>query len=162
MSKFDADFYIRFRPFYPRGLYEEFLKRVHLAPVRCLDVGCGTGHSIVSAAQGGILGRWVGVDPDGRMLERAKELCERHHVDAQLLTGSSEDLDKLFDSGSLATRFDWIQIASAFHWMKPEETLEGVTQLLKLDGLLAIYEYQFPKCEDLPGLNEWIRKEFNL
>lgn len=159
MSRFDADFYRRFRPYYPAEVFAELgreLKaRVPVAASRRFDVadiGCGTGHSSESLLASGIPASVWGVDPDPMMLAQAEMICPR----GVFTVGSGEA------TGLPDASFDAVTIASAFHWMEPLATRDEVLRVLRPQGLLLVYEYQFPKAQARPQLNEWIRREFNL
>lgn len=165
MSRFDPDFYLRYRPFYPAetfsGLAERLRSRGLGEPYQVVDLGCGTGHSIVSLFRSGVFGsqtvNFVGIDPDPEMLERARILTEKEgmgHVDLRLGIGEGTGLD---DSSA-----DVISVGSAFHWMDPAAARREFLRVLKPQGVVRIFEYQFPKAANLPELNEWIRREFNL
>lgn len=156
MSRFDPEYYRRFRPFYPAELFSplgaHLAARGFSAPYVLADVGCGTGHSTVSLLAAGISATAVGVDPDPAMLAAARELCPA----AQFRVGNGED------TGLPAHAIDAVTVGSAFHWMDAEKAREEFLRVLKPRGLLLVYEYQFPKARSHPALNEWIRREFNL
>ena len=160
MSKFDSQFYSRYRPLYPGGLYATW--KTHLdaggicSPYQALDVGCGTGHSILSACRGGVDASWTALDSDPEMLTEARSFLRTHAGAVNYVVASAERLP--FESETL----DLVQVASAFHWMRAEETASEFLRVLRMNGLLAMCEYQFPKSKDLLNLNEWIRREFNL
>jgi SAM-dependent methyltransferase len=162
MSKFDPEFYRRYRPYYPAELYSalglELAARGFAKPYQIADVGCGTGHSTLSLLRSGLEARVVGVDPDPAMLEAARELCPRSEPESgvRFQAGSGETTG--LDSASL----DAVTVGSAFHWMNAERAREELSRILKPSGLLLVYEYQFPKALAHPDLNEWIRREFNL
>lgn len=156
MSKFDADYYRRFRPYYPAALYAELarslVERGGQAPWAVADLGCGTGHSSESLLRAIPDARVRGVDPDPRMLEQAIAICPR----GDFSEGSGER------TGLPTQSFDAVTIGSAFHWMEPLAAREEVRRILRPRGALLVYEYQFPKAAALAELNEWIRREFNL
>lgn len=147
MSRFDPDFYRRYRPYYPAALYAPLGRRFDVA-----DLGCGTGHSTASLLRSGHAVRATGVDPDAAMLAAARELCP----EADFSVGSGEA------TGLRDHAFDAVTVGSAFHWMDPLKAREEIVRILKPRGLLLVYEYQFPKAQAHGDLNEWIRREFNL
>lgn len=160
MSRFDPEFYRRYRPFYPAELYSglasELARRSQAEPYSVADIGCGTGHSSASLLRSGLRARITGVDPDPAMLEAARAICPTIGDDARFVRGSGEA------TGLPAGAFDAVTIGSALHWMDASRTREEVARILRPAGLLLVYEYQFPKAEAHPELNEWIRREFNL
>jgi len=149
-SRFDAEFYSLYRPFYPAETF------AGLEGARAIaDIGCGTGHSTLSLLRAGIKAQVVGVDPDPKMLELARVLAgSEFSIEWRLGSGESTGLG--------AQSQDAVIVGSAFHWMKPELAQEEFRRVLKPGGVLRIFEYQFPKAPELPELNEWIRREFNL
>jgi SAM-dependent methyltransferase len=65
-------------------------------------------------------------------------------------------------TGIQSSTMDAVLIGSAFHWMHPQQCRDEMIRILKPKGVLRIFEYQFPKTQELPELNEWIRRQFNL
>lgn len=158
-SRFDAEFYSLYRPFYPietfSGITELLTRRGFHAPFRIADIGCGTGHSTLSLHKTGITAQIIGIDPDSKMLDEARKLAAQTDT-IEWKTGSGEM------TGLKSKSVDAITIGSAFHWMDPLATKAEFQRILKPGAIIRIFEYQFPKTEKLPELNEWIRREFNL
>ncbi len=158
-SQFDAHSYIRFRPLYPpetfEGLTSTLKARGVSAPYRVADIGCGTGYSTLSLIRSGFEARLTCIDPDPAMLAEARRLLDQQS-NVILQSGSAED------TGLPSRSFDVVIIGSAFHWMNPALAEVEFTRILTNQGIIRIFEYQFPKSPDLPELNEWIRREFNL
>lgn len=158
---FDPTFYFQYRPFYPpstfEGLREHLTQAGFTPPYQLTDLGCGTGHSILSLLNLGIPARVIGVDPDPAMLDAAEKLIQysAHKHCVTFMQGSAENLELLGESQ------DAILIGSAFHWMNPESSGLEFYRVLKPHGLLRIFEYQFPKAVDHPTLNAWIKQQFN-
>jgi SAM-dependent methyltransferase len=160
MSRFDPEFYRRFRPYYPAELFAPLGRALaaigSTRPYAIADIGCGTGHSTASllraAADAGLPTRVTGVDPDAAMLAAARELCP----EARFEVGSGEA------TGLAPRAFDAVTVGSAFHWMDAHKAREEIARVLKPSGFLLVYEYQFPKARAHAELNEWIRREFNL
>ena len=161
MAKFNPLFYGEFRPFYPpevfAGIKEGLFKRGFREPFQIADLGCGTGHSAVSLLKASIQADVIGIDPDPAMLNEAQGLADRlEWRNLKLQLGSGEETH-LPDCA-----LDAVLMGSSFHWMHPEKTRDEVLRILKPSGLIWIFEYQFPKASELPELNEWIRRQFNL
>jgi SAM-dependent methyltransferase len=156
MSRFDPEFYRRYRPYYPAELFAPLVtqlsSRGFAPPFAVADVGCGTGHSSASLLRAAPGARITGVDPDPAMLEAARGICPA----ATYRVGSGEA------TGLEVASCDAVTIGSAFHWMDAARARDEVLRLLKPRGLFLVYEYQFPKAEAHAELNEWIRREFNL
>lgn len=166
MSRFDPAYYLRYRPAYPTelfgGLFREARARGFAEPFAMADIGCGTGHSALSLARAGALAgfgaRILGVDPDPRMLEQARVLAEREGF-----AESVEWSEGKGEASGLGDRsVDAILVGSALHWMDPWGSRDEFLRLLRPRGLVLAFEYQFPKAPAHAGLNEWIRREFNL
>ncbi len=162
MGQFDPEFYSQYRPLYPKetfaGFETKLKERGFSAPFTLADVGCGTGHSIISILRGGIDARVYGIDPDPKMLDRAKLLLQdtAYIGRATLSQGTGES------TGLKENSISGILVGSAFHWMDLELALKEFLRILKPGGIVRVFEYQFPKAKDLPELNEWIRRQFNL
>ncbi len=159
-SRFDAQFYSLYRPFYPAetfaGLTDRLVRRGLTAPFTFADIGCGTGHSAISLIRSGSDGRVIGIDPDPLMLNQARQMSAQNACQVEWKIGRGEA------TGLEPASVDAILIGSAFHWMKMDEVKAEACRILKRGGLIRIFEYQFPKAAGLPELNEWIRREFNL
>jgi len=160
MSTFDPAFYRRYRPYYPPEAFDHFTQRLKdhglKEPYQIADIGCGTGHSIISLLRTGIEAKLIGIDPDAKMLEQAKLLTQTSGFSVDLQLGSGEQ------TGLKSLSLDAAIIGSAFHWMDPMKAKDELARILKPQGLIRIMEYQFPKASNHPGLNEWIRRQFNL
>ncbi len=161
MAKFNPLFYRELRPFYPpevfAGIKEGLLKRRFQEPFQIADLGCGTGHSAVSLFKASIQADVIGIDPDPAMLSEAQGLADRlgwRNLKLQLGSGEETHLPDC--------AVDAVLMVSSFHWMHVEKTRDEVLRNLKPSGLIWIFEYQFPKAPELPELNEWIRRQFNL
>ncbi len=101
-----------------------------------LDIGTGTGHLAIAAAQiVGTEGRVIGVDISALMLEQARSKVEAlglSHVEFQL--ADAEVLNYPANS------FDRILCANTFPWMEDKEaTLHLWYQFLKPGGLIGIH-----------------------
>lgn len=101
-----------------------------------LDIGTGTGHLAIAAAQiVGTEGRVVGVDISALMLEQARSKVK--------VLGLSNVEFKLADAEALnypANSFDQILCANAFPWIEDKAaTLRLWYQFLKPGGLIGIH-----------------------
>ena len=158
---FVPEFYLQFRPFYPASTFFEFEQRLHeqnfSKPFQIADIGCGTGHSAYSLLKTGIDAQITGIDPDPAMLAAAKSLFLGSPFEKQThwKTGTAEDLPLARAS------LDGLLVGSAFHWMNAQRASFEFHRVLKPQGLLRLFEYQFPKALSHPELNEWIRQQFN-
>jgi ubiquinone/menaquinone biosynthesis C-methylase UbiE len=101
-----------------------------------LDIGTGTGHLAIAAAQiVGEQGQVIGIDISARMLEQARSKVGAlglKNVEFQL--ADAEALDYLLD------HFDRILCANTFPWMEHKEaTLRLWYQLLKPSGRIGVH-----------------------
>lgn len=101
-----------------------------------LDIGTGTGHLAIAAAQiVGTKGRVIGVDISARMLEQA-----RTKVEALDLSNVSFQLADAEALNYPANSFDQILCANTFPWIEDKESaLRLWYQFLRPGGLIGIH-----------------------
>lgn len=163
-AKFFAEEYGTARPLYPRSVFDLLLRhssslrarRSDGTPQRFLDLGCGTGQSTRSFLDLGLFTEGVGVEPDPEMLAHAQSALAPEFPELDLLSGSAESIP-LPDAS-----VDLVLIGSAIHWFDLETAVAELKRVLHPEGLLYVFEYQFPVAEHDPDLNEKIRRRFNL
>lgn len=123
-----AQLYDRYRPAYPGALIDDLAA---LAPVRALDVGCGTGQVAVALA-----GRRVpvlGVEPD----EQMAAVAQGHGIPVEVSPFEAWD-----DAGR---RFDLVTCGAAWHWIDPGLGLSKAARVLRRGGTLArFWNYEVP------------------
>ncbi|WP_244177889.1 class I SAM-dependent methyltransferase [Streptomyces atriruber] len=119
----DAERYDRSRPRYPEALVARVVAAAPGAAV--LDVGCGTG---IVARQFLAAGCSVlGVEPDGRMADRARRLG----VTAEVAT---------FEEWDPAGReFDAVVAGQAWHWVDPAAGAAKAARVLRPGGCLVAF-----------------------
>ncbi|MBT2406839.1 MULTISPECIES: bifunctional 2-polyprenyl-6-hydroxyphenol methylase/3-demethylubiquinol 3-O-methyltransferase UbiG [unclassified Streptomyces] len=136
----DARRYDRARPRYPAAMVERILAE---SPGRTdapdipdipdvLDVGCGTG---IVARQFQAAGcRVLGVEPDARMADVARQL------------GCEVDVAKFEDWDPAGRDFDAVVAGQAWHWIDPAAGAAKAARVLRPGGLLAPFwnAFQFP------------------
>lgn len=129
----EAGRYDRTRPSYPDELVAAI---VAACPgVEVLDVGCGTG---ISSRQFQAAGCQVlGVDPDARMAEVARE----HGIDVEV--AAIEDWDPA------GRRFDAVVAGQAWHWVDPVAGAAKAGQALRPAGRLAPFWNVFQPPPDM-------------
>jgi len=153
MIRFNPLFYRDFRPFYPpetfTGLRDALLKSGFHEPFTTTDLGCGTGHSSISLLRAGILAELIGIDPDPEMLKEAQDLANQNEMTTIKWQVGSGEVTHLADQST-----DVILMGSSLHWMDGHQTNAEVRRILRPNGILWIFEYQFPKAPALPELNE--------
>lgn len=126
----DAQRYDRARPRYPEGLVRRILEGAPGKDV--IDVGCGTG---IAARQFEALGgRVLGVEPDERMAEVARQL------------GIEVDVSTFEEWDPRSRQFDVLAAAQAWHWIDSTSGAVKAAEVLRPGGLLAVFwnAFQFP------------------
>ena len=159
-SLFSSREYVLYRFEYPVNLFHRLRSR--LSPVnfeqgiKVLDLGCGTGLVTESFIKSYSAPSFIDlVDPDSSMLLQAKERFACTSLIQSFHCASAEKIP--FEN----ERFDLVLIGSAWHWMNQEGAMNEIQRVLKPNGLVYIFEYQFPKAPELGELNDWIRIRFN-
>jgi SAM-dependent methyltransferase len=123
----DADKYDRARPRYPDALIQRVI--AESPGVEFLDVGCGTGIGARQYTAAGV--QVLGVDPDARMADVAR----RSGIDVEI--GNFETWD------AAGRTFDAVVAGQAWHWVDPVLGARKAAQVLRPDGLLALYWHVF-------------------
>jgi ubiquinone/menaquinone biosynthesis C-methylase UbiE len=101
-----------------------------------LDIGTGTGHLAIAAAQlVGESGQVIGIDISAGMLEKAQSKVDASRLsNVELQLADAESLDYQ------SHHFDHILCANTFPWMKDKEaTLRLWHQFLKPDGRIGVH-----------------------
>ncbi len=129
----DAERYDRTRPRYPDAL----VKRVVAASPGpdILDVGCGTGIAARQFQAAG--GRVLGIDPDARMADVARQL------------GVEVELAKIEDWDPAGRAFDAVIAGQAWHWVDPVAGAAKAAQALRPGGRLTVFWNAFQLPPDL-------------
>jgi SAM-dependent methyltransferase len=119
----DAGRYDRARPTYPADLIDRI---VAASPGRdFLDAGCGTGISSRLLQAAGC--RVLGVDPDPRMAEQARQ------------GGTETEVAKFEDWDPAGRSFDAVTAAQAWHWVDPAAGAARAAAVLRPGGRLAVF-----------------------
>ena len=115
-----AAVYDRVRPRYPNAVYDWLAEEV-MAPVRCADVGAGTGIFGTGMRDRG----WsvVGIDPDQDLLALHPEPARGGTAEALPLDDESVDL---------------VTVAQAWHWIDPIPAAAEFRRVLTRTGAVAI------------------------
>ncbi|CAM3838309.1 class I SAM-dependent methyltransferase [Nocardiopsis rhodophaea] len=140
----DAERYDRARPRYPEAMVERIATTGTGSGV--LDVGTGTG---IAARQFQAIGCTVlGVEPDARMADMARQL------------GVEVDVATFEDWDPAGRQFDAVVAAQAWHWIDPVAGAAKAARVLRPGGTLAAFwnVFQFPP-EVVESFAEVFRRE---
>ena len=119
----DAGRYDRARPTYPADLVDRIIAA---SPGRdVLDVGCGTGISARLFQAEGC--RVLGVDPDPRMAEQARQ------------GGTATEVAKFEDWDPAGRTFNAVIAAQAWHWVDPVAGAAKAAAVLRPGSRLAVF-----------------------
>ena len=144
LFKGTVDYYLKFRTVYPNSLIERVAQLCNLSSTaRVLDLGCGPG--ILVRAFAPLCGQVIGVDPEPRMIEAAKQYVIECGGKVDFICASAHEL-----SADIGT-FSLVTIGRAFHWMDRKATLEMLNSMV--DPLGAVVLFRDPAVE-LPE-NAW-------
>jgi len=131
----DAGRYDRARPTYPADLIDRI---VAASPGRdFLDAGCGTGISSRLFQAAGC--RVLGIDPDPRMAEQARQ------------GGTEAEVAKFEDWDPAGRSFDAVTAAQAWHWVDPAAGAARAAAVLRPGGRLAVFWNVFEPPAELRG-----------
>ena len=103
-----------------------------------LDIGCGTGTLVVKLKRQYPSAQVVGIDPDPKVLRRARIKATRAAVSVQLDPGFADQLPYKDDS------FDRVFSSFMFHHLEEQERenmLREVLRVLKVDGSLHLVDF---------------------
>jgi SAM-dependent methyltransferase len=145
----------------------------HEQQVKILDLAAGTGLVTKNILDYYPLTRrayFTLLDSNQEMLEQAKQ----NLLDSPSSKNAPAKTDRFYFSTDTITAFekkhshdqdqcfDFIFIGSAWHWLvQNTDNALAIIDLLKPNGLLYVFEYQVPKFDLYPTLNEWLRRQFN-
>jgi SAM-dependent methyltransferase len=130
-----ADVYDRYRPSPSR----EVLGVLAFAagterPQLVVDLGCGTG--LATRAWAERAEEVVGVEPNPRMLERARTSTDLPNVRYAEAFGA--------DTGLPDGEADLVTSFQSFHWMEPQPVLAEAVRILRDGGVFAACDYDVP------------------
>ncbi|HVT37275.1 MAG TPA: class I SAM-dependent methyltransferase [Nevskiaceae bacterium] len=128
--------YARHRAGVPDSLFERLAQLGVGLPRQCItDIGTGTGMLGRGFARRGA--RVIGVDPDARMLEQARELDRAAGVASEYRVGRAEQLP--LDDDAL----DVISAAQCWHWFQPELAAREMARACRASGRVAIVHFDW-------------------
>ena len=142
-SKQAAD-YARFRPGYPRELFDYL---VSIAPSRRLAWDCGTGNGQAAAGLASVFDAVIATDASEKQITNA-ELHER----VDYLVAPAEDSS--IDFGTV----DLIMVAQALHWFDLDRFYAEARRVLTSDGVLAASAYNLLHIN--PAIDEVVSRYY--
>jgi SAM-dependent methyltransferase len=136
--------YARFRPGYPRELFDYL---VSIAPSRRLAWDCGTGNGQAAAGLASVFDAVIATDASEKQITNA-ELHER----VDYLVAPAEDSS--IDFGTV----DLIMVAQALHWFDLDRFYAEARRVLKSDGVLAASAYNLLHIN--PAIDEVVNRYY--
>ncbi|MBR7829996.1 class I SAM-dependent methyltransferase [Actinospica sp. MGRD01-02] len=120
-----ADSYDRFRPDYPRAVYDTVADYAGQTPRTALEIGAGTGKATRLFADHGI--EITATEPDEAMLDKLRATA------APTVTAVRSAFEDLRPERTYAL----VYVAAALHWTRPEGRWPRVAALLEPGGVFA-------------------------
>jgi len=133
-----ADFYNDSRPVPPEVIAKSVLLYMKNNPEIVVDLGSGTGLSTMMWQN--IAKEIVGIEPNDDMRETAEKTTKSNNITYK--KGVSNETNLPSDYADVVT------ISQAFHWMDMDSTLLEIYRILKSDGILAIFDCDWPPAID--------------
>ncbi|HEY3754563.1 MAG TPA: class I SAM-dependent methyltransferase [Opitutaceae bacterium] len=127
-----AEFYVKYRPSYPRILTSDLLERAGIGPdANLLDLACGTGRVALSIADA-FQEVWA-VDLEPEMLAAARQLDAKRSNPFPPIHWVQADADSFYPPESVSL----ITIGDAFHRLDQARVIENAMRVLTPGGVLA-------------------------
>jgi SAM-dependent methyltransferase len=142
-SKQAAD-YAKFRPRYPRELFE-YLRNI--APSRQLAWDCGTGNGQAAVGLATAFARVIATDASEKQIANAQP-----HERVEYRAAPAES------SGIASETVDLIMVAQALHWFDLDRFYDEVRRVLKKNSVLAASAYNLLHIE--PAIDEVINRYY--
>ena len=136
--------YAKFRPRYPRELFE-YLGSV--APSRQLAWDCGTGNGQASVGMATAFDRVIATDASEKQIANAQP-----HERVEYRAAPAES------SGIASETVDLIMVAQALHWFDLDRFYDEVRRVLKKNSVLAASAYNLLHIE--PAIDEVINRYY--
>ena len=141
-----AEDYDKHRPATPKVVKDIVTMYLGHTPQTLVDIGCGTGLSTI--VWNDVVGNIIGIEPNDDMRKIA-EIKAKNYENVQFLKGYSNN------TGLPSASADAVTISQAFHWMDYDTTLAEIARILKINGVLAVYDCDWP-----PVIGREIEQEY--
>jgi len=130
-----ADVYDRYRPSPPSEVLDILTVVAGVErPALVIDLGCGTG--LATRAWAEHADEVVGVEPNPRMIERARAASDQPNLRYVEAYGA--------ETGLPDGRADLVTSFQSFHWMEPQPVLAEAARILRDGGVFAACDYDVP------------------
>lgn len=149
-ANYTADNYKNFRPVYPPQFYEYIKEHFTSKPKKAVDLGCGTGQATLELAN--LAENVEGIDNSKVMIEQARK--SNHPANISFSVGN----DRTFANNLSPDSVDLITVAEAAHWFDLEAFYKKAHEVLRKDGILAIWGYCDQTIQGYPAVSEITEK----
>ncbi|WP_297635947.1 class I SAM-dependent methyltransferase [uncultured Clostridium sp.] len=127
----DALNYEKYRPGYPKELFEELINYAQLdKSSKVIEIGCGTGQATLPILKIGC--NVMAIELGNNLATYTKEKFKRYD-NFKIIN------DDFINYNIEENKFDLVYCATAFHWLPIEEKYKKIKNILKKDGVLAIF-----------------------
>lgn len=132
-----ADIYDQNRPKPPKIVTDILMQYLDEAPEMVVDLGSGTGLSTFIWC--GTASRIIGVEPNDDMRNQAGINASQMHLTDVIFKKADA-----YDTGLDENAADIVTCSQSFHWMDPERALKEIARILKVGGVFAAYDCDWP------------------
>lgn len=140
LPRYEGRLYAHYRPTYPQDLID-YLVSLCKHKDNAWDVCTGTGAVATMLAD-----RFHHVIASDNSLSQLQNAHKRSNIDYR-----REEIER---TAILPQSLDLITVAQAFHWLDAEGFLNQVSNLLKADGILAVWHYSYCLDENIEALTK--------
>ena len=127
--------YKKFRPGYPKELFDVILSNVESPYHKAIDIGAGTGISTEILAE--YFNNVIAIEPDEKMIS-----VGLFPDGVTLINDCAENVQ--LPKGE----FDLVTVGNAFYWMDAVQVLPLISEWLTDKGILAAYRYNLPMTDN--------------
>lgn len=122
--------YDKFRPTYGTKIFEDILSYSKITQSsKILEIGCGTGNATLPMIETGAELTAIEI---GKNLSQYTARKFFEYKNFRVINAAFEDFQS-------PLKYDLIFAATSFHWIKPEKSYSKCKELLRQDGVLAIF-----------------------
>jgi len=122
-----ADLYARYRPTYPKELYEYILSFVN---EKNIAWDCATGNGQAAVVLSGYFKKVMATDISAAQIEKA---TPKENIEYKICPAESTPFKE--------NSFDLVTVAQAYHWIKWDEFRKEVTRVCKPNAIIAVWMY---------------------